>query len=225
MCVTDHNKVVHAWIHADDFGLSEFDRLGRLPSSKFSCSSIRFAERSKAAIFHTQSLGSFEGVRGKGVYAALVKVRNFAVLKEVKKHQWQGHLEGQAMSGFRWGVLYKLPVPKRSGDLQFRLLHKAPIVSCLQRIKMEGEGVCNIAWICTSCVWSHCLLSLLSLLSAICGKMGVGFSEGSGIVVRLKTEMFHWIFLFSLAKLASWLMRFRAGWAWVIIQEAALWTP
>lgn len=71
--------------------------------------------------FASLSLGTFEGLKGTILYAALVKVKNLAALRGVREHQWQGHLMGQTMPGFKWRVLYKLPLPKRSGDLQWRV--------------------------------------------------------------------------------------------------------
>ena len=50
-------------------------------------------EEEKLLSFASPSLGCFEGVKGKGLYAVLVKVRNFAVLKDIREHQWQHYLD------------------------------------------------------------------------------------------------------------------------------------
>ena len=57
--------------------------------------------------FAFPSLGCFEGVKGQGLYAVLVKIRNFAVLKDIREHQWQHYLDKRRMAEFRWRVLYK----------------------------------------------------------------------------------------------------------------------
>jgi hypothetical protein len=75
--------------------------------------------------FKTPSLGEFEGVGGKVIYNLCIKVRNIRSLTGVKAHQWQRVCGVESMVGFRWSGLYKVPAPRRSGDLQWRVLHGA----------------------------------------------------------------------------------------------------
>jgi hypothetical protein len=65
-----------------------------------------------------RSLGEFEDVGGKALYNLCINARNIRSLTGVKAHQWQGVCGVESMVGFRWRGLYKLPVPKRTGDLR-----------------------------------------------------------------------------------------------------------
>ena len=99
------------------------------------------------------------------------------MLTEIREHQWQHYLDGQTMAGLRWRVLCKLPLPMRSGDLQWRALHGA-LATNVFRSKVDGDvgrAVCSVTCLCLYFMcYCHRLLSLLSPLSALCGKMGVG---------------------------------------------------
>ena len=64
-------------------------------------------------------------MKGKALYTAAVKVRNIRALQDVREHQWQDALRGQTMAKFRWRVLDKPPITKRSGDLHWRVRHGA----------------------------------------------------------------------------------------------------
>ncbi|KAL7872592.1 hypothetical protein SRHO_G00075750 [Serrasalmus rhombeus] len=75
--------------------------------------------------FSSQSLQLFKDTDGKVLYAVCVKERNLRALAEVRERYWHDLPGGQSMAGYRWRVLYKLPVPKRSGDLQWRIIHGA----------------------------------------------------------------------------------------------------
>jgi hypothetical protein len=74
---------------------------------------------------NNRSLGEFEDVGGKALYNLCIKFRNIRSITGVKAHQWQGVCGAESMVDFRWRGLYKPPVPKRSGDLQWRILHGA----------------------------------------------------------------------------------------------------
>lgn len=81
------------------------------------------------------------------------------------------------MAGLRWRVLFKLPAPKRSS-----VLHGALATNTFANPPNVGEGCifCNmpesVHYVFIEC--HHRVLLLLSLLCAVCGKTGVGFSEG-----------------------------------------------
>lgn len=80
--------------------------------------------------------------------------------------------------GFKWKVymLYKLPLPKRSGDLQWRVLNGALATNMfLSKVDLNlGKGLhsvtCLNLYVFIGC---HCVLSLLCFPSAVCGKLGV----------------------------------------------------
>lgn len=167
--------------------------------------------------FNTPSLGEFEGVGGKALYNLCVKVRNIRSLTGVKAHQWQGVCGVESMVGFRWRGLYKPPVPKRSGDLQWRVLHGALATnSWLARVepgvgqechfcKMK-ETVIHVFSVCTR------LMPLMSLLECLCERLGVVFTVGVFIMgyrysSKEKEKCVLLNFLFAQAKLAIWLTR------------------
>lgn len=109
-----------------------------------------------------------------------MKVKNLEALREVREHQRQGHLKGQTTRVQPEGAV-QAPLPQRSGDLQWWVLHGPwqPMCFTLKWILMWMWAV-----YCVTCLnlYIICLLNvivspLLSLLSAVCGKMGVGFSD------------------------------------------------
>lgn len=134
-------------------------------------------EEGKLQSFATPSLGSFEGVKGNALYAAVVKIKSIRALREVKEQKWQGNLRGQSMAGFRWRVLYKLPLPKRSGDLQWRVIHGALVtntfLSRLDSKVREGCPFCSasetVVHVFVDC---NSLSAVCALLNVLCGKVG-----------------------------------------------------
>ncbi|KAL6481033.1 hypothetical protein MHYP_G00091130 [Metynnis hypsauchen] len=67
--------------------------------------------------FSSPSLRLFEDADGKALYTVCVKVKNLRALAEVRENCWHDLLGGQSMAGFRWRVLYKLPVPKSGASV------------------------------------------------------------------------------------------------------------
>lgn len=88
-------------------------------------------EEGKGLSFSIPGLERFGGMKGKSVYAAL------EVLKE---HQWLGYLRGQSMAALRWRVLCRLPLSKRAGDLQWRVIHGALVTSTFLSKVDSNEG-------------------------------------------------------------------------------------
>lgn len=74
-----------------------------------------------------------------------------------------------------------------------------------------GKAVCSVTCLSLYIIcYCHCLLSLLSLLSALCGKMWVVFSEGLNTLgpresARPKHRDLLMNFLFGRAQRATWL--------------------
>ena len=87
------------------------------------------------------------------------------------------------MAGFRWRVLYKLPLPKRAGDLQWRVIHGAlatnTFLSKMDVSEAEGCVFCSSPETVIH-AFAECsrLTSALALLDVLCGKLGVVFLMG-----------------------------------------------
>ena len=50
-----------------------------------------------------------------------MKIRHFIELINVKQNKWQGGFTEAFMPAGGWRCFYKQPLPKRSGDLQWRI--------------------------------------------------------------------------------------------------------
>ena len=121
------------------------------------------------------------------------------------------------MVGFRWRWLYKPPVPKTSGDLQWRVLHGALATSSWLAWFEPGIGqgcpfclmsetVIHVFSVCTR------LMALMSLLECLCERLDVVFTVGMFIMgyrysSKEKAKCVLLNFLFAQAKLAIWLTR------------------
>ena len=82
-------------------------------------------DRGKLLTFVTPRVGRFEAVQKKPLYQLCVKVCRLDSLVGVKVSKWT-ELFGQDKSPTgSWRSLYKLPVEKRSADLQWRIIHRA----------------------------------------------------------------------------------------------------
>lgn len=66
---------------------------------------------------------AFHTIEKKALYEICVKTRHFNKLKDLVDTKWRAHLSVPVDEVPAWRVLYKLPLPKRSGDLQWRVLH------------------------------------------------------------------------------------------------------
>ncbi|KAL7825329.1 hypothetical protein AOLI_G00325360 [Acnodon oligacanthus] len=95
--------------------------------------------RSTLLTFSSLSLRLFEDADGKALYAVCVKVRNLRALADVRQHCWHDLLRGQSMAGYRWRVLYKLPVPKRCDALS---THPRPL-PLSPSLRLQSLCVCG----------------------------------------------------------------------------------
>ncbi|KAL7838647.1 hypothetical protein AOLI_G00270510 [Acnodon oligacanthus] len=167
--------------------------------------------------FSSPSLRLLEDADGKALYVVCVKVRNLRALAEVREHCWHDLLRGQSMAGHRWRVLYKLPVPKRSGDLQWRIIHGAiatnqhtahfvPGMEMTCPFCSEPESVEHLFIQCSR------LNILFGTLHRLCLKLDITFTYGLFILGPKYTRSQQarcclLNFLFGQAKLAIWLTR------------------
>ncbi len=73
--------------------------------------------------FKTPQLGVFSNIGKKSLYALCVKILHLHALTNVKESKWQEVFGLGASPKGSWRTLYKPPIEKRTGDLQWRLVH------------------------------------------------------------------------------------------------------
>ncbi|KAL6465181.1 hypothetical protein MHYP_G00253140 [Metynnis hypsauchen] len=167
--------------------------------------------RGTMLMFSSPSLRPFDDADGKALYAVCVKVRNLRTFAEVREHCWHDLLRGQSMAGFRWRVLYKLPVPKRSGDLQWRIIHRATATN--QHTAHFVQGVDTNCPSCSEPVTVEHLFAECSRLNILFGalhrlsmNLNMTFTYGLFILGPEYTRShLARCFVFGQAKLTIWL--------------------
>lgn len=125
---------------------------------------------------------SFKAVEKRTLYNLIVKCLHFNVLKDRPDTKWRAHLSSSQVAPPAWRTLYKGPLPKRSGDLQWRVLHCAlatkVFVAKLRPDKSSVCGVCNVPdnvfHMFCDCVKLH---ALFTLLDKLCSRFGLRFSK------------------------------------------------
>ncbi|KAK2897116.1 hypothetical protein Q8A73_013496 [Channa argus] len=75
--------------------------------------------------FKIPQLSTFQGAGKKVIYQICVKVLNLCSLTGVKESRWTGFLGQDDSPKGSWRCLYKLPIEKRTADLQWRVVHGA----------------------------------------------------------------------------------------------------
>ncbi|KAK2883356.1 hypothetical protein Q8A73_022289 [Channa argus] len=75
--------------------------------------------------FKIPQLSTFQGAGKKVIYQICVKVLNLRSLTGVKESRWTGFLGQDDSPKGSWRCLYKLPIEKRTADLQWRIVHGA----------------------------------------------------------------------------------------------------
>ncbi|KAK2904012.1 hypothetical protein Q8A73_010669 [Channa argus] len=75
--------------------------------------------------FKIPQLSTFQGAGKKVIYQICVKVLNLRSLTGVKESRWTGFLGQDDSPKGSWRCLYKLPIEKRTADLQWRVVHGA----------------------------------------------------------------------------------------------------
>lgn len=156
-------------------------------------------------------------VGGKVIYKCLVKVLNKVKLNGRIDTVWRDKFGLKEEIKPLWRVLYKPPLVKRSGDLQWRILHGAVAVNAFISVINP-----NVDDKCVFCGFRetifHCFLeckrlhALFNLLDLLCGKCGEKFTSeifilGAGYNQRQKIKWQLINFLFGQAKLAIYKTR------------------
>ena len=73
--------------------------------------------------FSTPEVGEFEDMTKKAAYLTCVKVTHRNALAGMKASRWDRFFGPGPSPKGSWGSLYKPPVEKRVGDLQWRIVH------------------------------------------------------------------------------------------------------
>jgi len=165
---------------------------------------------------------SFKGLQGlpfsvvnkQNLYNVCVKSFFAGQLRERGDTKWRSHLSLTENKSPSWRLLYKNPLPKRSGDLQWRILHCAlPTKVFLFKCEYSDSSFCNLCnepdtvfhVFCECCKLSP----LLSVLDRILSSLGIIFSK-TVFIFGCKYSRNMWEigtfsnFLFGQAKLAIW---------------------
>ncbi len=87
----------------------------------------------------------FQDAGKRDLYQICVKIDYFEYIKDRGDTKWRGFLTVPAELSPSWRLFYKGPLPKRSGDLQWRLLHCAlPTNSHISKfnlnVRLAAEG-------------------------------------------------------------------------------------
>ena len=144
-------------------------------------------------------------------------LRNIRTLREDRAHQWQECLGEDARGRFRWRVFYKPPTQKRTGDLQWRIVHGALATNqFLARLDPEGGGGCPHCGEIETVVHLFSICERLSqvfvILRGVSQRLGFAFSMelfilGPNYTYRWRAKCALLNFVFGQAKLAIWLTR------------------
>lgn len=156
-------------------------------------------------------------VGGKVMYKCFVKVFNKGTLNGRVDTVWREKLGLKEDMKPVWRVLYKPPLTKRSGDLQWRILHGAVAVNAfVSVINPDTDDKCVFCGSRETIF--HCYLeckrlqTLFNLLDLLCGKCGEKitpdvFIVGAGYNQKQKIKWQLLNFLFGQAKLAIYKTR------------------
>ncbi len=167
--------------------------------------------------FRTPVLGEFESLGKKAIYHASVKVLNLRSLAGVKMSRWTEVFDVGSSPRGCWRSLYKAPVDKRKGDLQWRIVHGA--IATNRYLVHLNPGTGDSCPFCTYSETLHHLFTQCSRLSGVFrqlqdwfGGWGQPFSfplfiYGPQYTVRNKHTHALINFISGLAKLCIWKTR------------------
>ncbi|KAI4890945.1 hypothetical protein NFI96_003942, partial [Prochilodus magdalenae] len=80
-------------------------------------------DQGKLLTSRTLTLGHFSSLSKRALYQACVKVPNVHSLRDVRETKWTGVVRTDSLPKGSWQSLYKRPIEKRVGDLQWRIIH------------------------------------------------------------------------------------------------------
>ena len=188
-----------------------------LPNMKLSPSLSECGHTSPLLVLGDCDRMHLDSVTGKVVYKNLVKVANRATLKGRTDTVWRDKLGIDDKTKPVWRVFYKSPLTKRTGDLQWRILHGAIAVNAI--VSVMNPTICDTCPFCTEReTIYHCFMecnrlsSLFCLLSHLLFSFGIVFTKQGFILGffynqkhRTKCELIN--FIVGQAKLAIYMSR------------------
>lgn len=124
----------------------------------------------------------FQLVGKRDLYKLCVKVGYFEHIKDRDVTKWREFLTVPAPLSPSWRLFYKGPLPKRSGDLQWRLLHCAlPPNSHVSKFNLNVLPFCFFCSLPESVfhAFTECsrLVPLFMLLERLLGSLGLAFNK------------------------------------------------
>lgn len=167
--------------------------------------------------FKTPQLGFFNEISKKSFYCLCVKFLNLKSLREIPETKWGNFVEIGTTPKGCWRSLYKAPIEKRSGDLQWRISHW---ILATNRYKNHLNPVQGDK--CIFCGLSETmahliigcsrLFRLFDMLRDLCQNLGFIFTNslfifGPKYNALNKKKIVLTNFLLGKAKLAVWLTR------------------
>ena len=172
-------------------------------------------EEGKLLTFNTPELGVWKTAGKKVLYMVSTMVKHLRALEGLRAGAWQQ--EGFTPAKKNWRLLYKSPLPKRSGDRQWRIIHGFIATNRhLAHIDQAQDVGCPFCRVEESVAhlfikYSH-LKGLFLLLKELCERFGVSFDMrvfvlDTGYTVKNKLMWSLINFLLGQAKIAVWLMR------------------
>ncbi|KAL6469061.1 hypothetical protein MHYP_G00225850 [Metynnis hypsauchen] len=167
--------------------------------------------------FRTPQLVGFTEVSKKALYNVCVKVLHRTSLDGLKESRWLGLLAPGSSPQGSWRSLYKPPIEKRAGDLQWRIVHGA--VATNRHVAHIDPTIGSECPFCgreedVEHLFLHCirLTGLLNLLKAWCCDLGILLTDslyvfGPKYVAAYREKLCLLNFLIGQGKLAVWLTR------------------
>lgn len=167
--------------------------------------------------FKTPRLDLFSNAGKKAIYVLCVKVWHHQTLETAKESKWQEFFGPGTSPKGSWRSLYKLPIEKRSGDLQWRVVHG---IIATNRYRAHIDPQVGVG--CPFCgeeetvfhlfLQCHRLQVMFSNLEEWCQSFGEVFTPVLFIYgpkyCRSKREVYVLInFILGQAKMAVWLSR------------------
>lgn len=107
--------------------LNQSDRkeFPRISISTLMCDENEGEDANSILNFWTPQLEYLDCASKKALYLTTVKVMHQKSLKRQKASRWPGLLGPDITVRDRWTTLFKLPLEKRTADLQWRIIHRA----------------------------------------------------------------------------------------------------
>ncbi len=207
------------WFFSSE-SLFEEEQISAFPEIKIAAASGAWLEVEGSLLtFKTPQLELFSDTSKKTLYILCVKVSHLKFIENHKDSKWHEVFGIDVSPKGSWRTLYKPPIEKRTGDLQWRVVHGI-IATNRHRAHLDPK----VNQECLFCRWEetvfhlflNCerLIPLFNILEIWCHRLGQVFTPsvfiyGPKYQFNKKETIILVNFLFGQAKLAIWLSRKR----------------